>query len=285
MKKFYRNFIDFLVIVMALIFLLPVVVSILTPYDNDTLPDDVIALDEEIVYLLETLPTTFQDLYHEPDSGHIVSLTRKSNLPILSDTDNYAQNAESIVYITTEGYFGETYTGSGSILTEDGVILTNNHLFIDAERAVVTTHDGQHHPVVGVLASDELMDVLFLKIDASELKPIVVGDSDSVSVGDKSLVIGNPEGLLRTLSVGNISGFRDYVTTGEGKQIQMTNPISMGNSGGALLNERGELIGIPTWSVEYYDNIVQVQNLNFAVPINEALSVLGENEVEWEAGF
>jgi len=88
---------------------------------------------------------------------------------------------------------------------------------------------------------------------------------------------GTKELGVMKLSLGIVSGFRSYESYGEGVNIQITNPISGGNSGGAVLNEYGEIIGVPTWSVEYDENIIQVQNLNFAVPINEALGALNKN--------
>ena len=78
------------------------------------------------------------------------------------------------------------------------------------------------------------------------------------------------------IAEGVVGGFRDYEFQGAGLQIQMTNPTSSGNSGGALLNMYGELVGIPTSSIEYEDNLIPVQNLNFSIPIGEAMGILGE---------
>ena len=99
-------------------------------------------------------------------------------------------------------------------------------------------------------------------------------------MGQKTLVIGHAEGFLNTLSIGNVSAVRNYDSTEEGENIQITNPISSGNSGGALLNDVGELIGVPTWSVEYEDNTSQVQNINFAVSINDAIELLNNSQSE-----
>lgn len=283
MKKFYRYCIDFLVVVMALVFLLPYALSYIPiEYVDETLPDDVVALDAEIQELLQTLDKNFDELYENPTPIGTFSLRTNATSPVVRDTLNYEQNAPSVVYITVEDSYGDIYSGSGTILSESGLILTNYHLLVDVERAVVTTYDGQHYPVTGVVATDELLDITFLKIDAQDLTPITVGDSEAIAVGDKTLVIGHPEKIIYTLSVGNVGGIRLYNANGHGKQIQITNPISAGNSGGAVLNEYGELIAVPSWTIEYEDNIVQVQNLNFAVPINEALDVLDQNNVEWE---
>jgi S1-C subfamily serine protease len=274
MKLWFRRFIDGAVIVLVIVWLWPYAEMYL-PYEyiDEVTPDEVLALDEEVNLFLPTVESNFQELYANPRSLSAYRF-RYLEVPILlRDQENYAESIKSIVYITTEDITG-MYIGTGSILTEDGVILTNHHLIDGADRVVVATTDGDLYPVTAVLASDELLDITFLKIDASGLSPLPIGDSNRVVIGDKTLVIGHGESFINTLSLGNVSGIRSYHTRGGGKQMQITNPISLGNSGGAVLNEYGEIIGIPTWSLEYDYNIVQVQNLNFAIPINEALAVL-----------
>ncbi len=241
-------------------------------------PDTVITLDTEISEILETLNPDLLSLYENRRVTKRPSLVRADEPEAMADIANYNKNSKSVVYITTEDELGFVYIASGSILTEDGVILTNDHVAHDKVKAVVTTSDGTHYPVTAVLAADEGMDVAFIKIDATKLQPIPIGNSDSIQIGDKVLVIGHPEGYLHTLSLGNISGIRTFESR---QELQITNPISSGNSGGALLNDRGELIGIPAWTFEYEDNAIGVQNLNFAVPINAALKLLEGDQANW----
>lgn len=245
------------------------------PYEDTITPDETIALNEEIDELLFAVEPNFENLYENKALESVrVRTDRIEEKIVLSPQENYARSVKSIVYITVEDATGLVYFGSGSIISADGVIMTNYHVLDGASKVVVTTAEGEHYPVVQVLASDELLDVVFVKIDAHDLIPLPIGDSDTVQVGDPTLVVGHPEGFINTLSLGNVSGFRTYQAVGMKSQIQITNPISAGNSGGAVLNEYGEIIAIPSWSLEYDQNIVQVQNLNFAIPINEALALL-----------
>lgn len=274
-RKYFRRGIDGLVILMFVWLVWPYVAEYL-PFGwyDEVLPDEVIALDEKINEVLFATPKNFAVLYANPSSQDEFELQYLSDKQILNDKENYQRNVESVVYINGEDETGLQIYGSGTILSKDGLILTNNHVVEGMSRVVVTTHDGVHYPVKGVAAVNKDLDIAFLLIEASDLIPVSIGNSNETNIGDKTLVIGNPEGFIYTLSLGNISGIRTYNSKGGGVQFQITNPISGGNSGGAVLNEYGELIAVPTWSLEYEYNIVQVQNLNFAIPINEALSIL-----------
>jgi len=276
MKKLLQIIINLLVVYMFVsLWIWPYIQSYF-PYDDIITPEETLSFNEDVDAVLLNLDEDFQRMYQNRSAEDSVDLVRLNSQRILSDEENYETSVRSVVYISILADDGWIYFGAGTILSEDGVILTNHHNLIGAQAVVVSTFDGQHYPVSKVLASDESLDATILKIDAKNLRPIPIGDSNKVTVGEKTLVIGHPEGFLNTLSVGNVGGFQTYNTAGNEPQIQITNPISMGNSGGALLNEHGELIGIPTWSVEYDQNAVQVQNLNFAVPINEALSLLNQ---------
>ena len=247
---------------------------------DNILPDDILKLDEEIEDFLLDLDPNFEDLLQNPDNSIQCELVYLNGIKSpLSDEINYKQSIKSIVYITAENDDYMWY-GSGSIISSDGLVITNSHVIEDSHKVVVTTYEGRHYEVESVPANDGLLDIAFLKINADGLDPLPIGNSDEISVGQKTLVIGHPEGFLNTLSLGNVSAFRNYDSTGEGENIQITNPISSGNSGGALLNDKGELIGVPTWSLEYEDNISQVQNINFAVSINDAIELLNDPESE-----
>lgn len=273
MKTAWRRIIDALVIIMAILTFGPFIFWFM-PSEDTVTPDKTKTLDAEIAELIYGMPVGFYDMYRSPqsDAGSYEWQSLKDRKP-LTPAFNYLQNVESVVYITAEDVLGYSY-GAGSILTSDGVILTNAHNVSEADRVVATTYDGRHFPVIEVLVVDEEKDVAFLKIDAKELRPVPMGDDSRVAIGEQIIVIGHPEGFLNTISLGVLSGRRSYESIGEGVMLQITNAISAGNSGGMILNEYGEIIGMPTASVEYEDNSVQVQNINLAVPISEALEVL-----------
>lgn len=274
MKRYFQGVINTIVLIAVVVWVVPFV-FVLVSYEDTTIPDETRALDAEIRTELERVPANFADLYEKRavNGPYLLSYLPEPKT-VLSNQENYAVSSESIVYLTPEDDIGWQYLGTGSIVTDDGLILTNYHVIEGSAKVLVTTSAGVHYPVTSVVASDEQLDIAWLKIDAAGLRPLPIGDSDSVRVGDETLAIGHAEGFINTLSVGNVAGIRDYTSQGMGTNIQITNPISMGNSGGAVLNQYGEIVAIPTWSVEYDNNSVQVQNLNFAVPINAALELI-----------
>lgn len=240
----------------------------------ETLPDDVKVLDDKIEVLLEDVPSTpekFDSDFYNPD----IDIVFNDSIPDveLEAGDVYSKSLESVVYINTANDFGLYSLGSGSVIGSNGIILTNYHVIELAEKIAITLSNKETYPVTDVVLIDIEKDIAVLKIDA-EVPAMPFADSDSVEVGDTVYAIGHPENLLFTLSQGIVSGIREYNKTGEGKQIQMTNPISEGSSGGALLNEKGQLIGVPTSSIEYDSNLSQVQNINFAIPVNNILNLL-----------
>ncbi|WP_396142409.1 S1C family serine protease [Flavobacterium sp.] len=157
-------------------------------------------------------------------------------------------------------------TGSGVIITEDGYIVTNNHVIQDATELEVTLNNNKsyHAKLVG---TDSKMDIALLKIEADEKLPYTVfGDSDEIKVGEWVLAVGNPYNLNSTVTAGIVSAkARNLANDGIQSFIQTDAAVNPGNSGGALVNTRGELIGIntmissPTGSYAGY---------SFAVPSN-----------------
>lgn len=168
----------------------------------------------------------------------------------------------SIVLIRTP-----TGQGSGFFAGGDGVILTNYHVIRGAAEAVIVTADGVDHKDVEVIAIDKSLDLAVLRVKSASRKALLLGDSQAAAVGEHVVAIGNPLGLGDTISDGLLSGMRDF---GDGVGVlQISAPISPGSSGGPVLNDRGQVIGIATFVVN------QGQNLNFAVPINTAKPLLG----------
>ena len=191
----------------------------------------------------------------------------------------------SVVVITTEqvvysqwSWYGqnqvESGAGSGVIISSDGYILTCAHVVSGASQITVTIGDTDYPATV--VGEDDTSDVAVLKIDATGLTPATVGDSDSLSVGDSVLAVGNPLGELGgTVTSGIVSALNRSVTiqgtssTNTMSLIQMDASVSPGNSGGGLFNMNGELIGL----VNAKSSSSDAEGLGFAIPINDAIQV------------
>ena len=163
--------------------------------------------------------------------------------------------------------------GTGFIVSEDGMILTNAHVVADKEADyTVLTNDGKKYPA-SVLARDTLRDLAIIKIDDSQKFPVLaLGDSNNLQIGQTVIAIGNALGEFRnTVSVGVISGLGRQVTAEGGETIvtledviQTDAAINKGNSGGPLLNLKGEVVGVNFAIVE------PAQNIGFAIPVQKA---------------
>lgn len=168
----------------------------------------------------------------------------------------------------------EKSLGSGVIVSPEGYILTNNHVVDGATEVKVTLSD-KHEYDAKIIGTDPKTDIAVLKIDAANLKPITLGDSSKVEVGDTAMAIGNPFGVGQTVTRGIISA------TGRGNLgieayedfIQTDAPINPGNSGGALIDDRGELVGINTAILTHSEGS---EGIGFAVPVNLARNVMDQ---------
>jgi serine protease Do len=164
----------------------------------------------------------------------------------------------------------EESLGSGVIISSDGYILTANHVVSGADEVKVAIADNDKKEYIAkVIGTDPQTDVAVLKIDAKNLPAIVLGDSDQLEIGDVVLAIGNPFELGQSVSMGIISGLGRHYKEIEGYQnfIQTDAAINKGNSGGALVDAEGRLIGINTWIASSSGGS---EGLGFAVPINMA---------------
>ncbi len=160
--------------------------------------------------------------------------------------------------------------GSGFIISEDGYIVTNNHVIDKAKKIVVTLNDGRKFNAK-VIGKDPEIDIALIKIDAKNLKYVPLGDSDKVKVGEWVIAIGNPLMYDHTVTAGIISAKGRRLSSGLESFLQTDAAINFGNSGGPLVNMAGEVIGVNT-AIS-----AQGQNIGFAVPINmvkESLSDL-----------
>jgi len=182
------------------------------------------------------------------------------------------------VEITSSNMFGqqgtESGSGSGIILSADGYILTNYHVIDGAKNITVKTLDEKSYPAK-VVGKDSRTDLAIIKIDATGLTPATLGDSTGVEVGDLAVAIGNPLGTLDgTLTVGVISALDRSVTIDNVTMnlMQTDAAVNPGNSGGALANKFGEVIGI----VNAKTSAVGIEGLGYAIPINDAKAVVDD---------
>ena len=197
----------------------------------------------------------------------------------------YAGNVNSTVGITTQvttNFWGYTTqsaaSGSGFIYSADGYIITNYHVIESASSIKVTLYDGKSYDAQ-LVGYDESNDVAVLKIDAKDLTPVTIGDSDNLNVGDSVIAIGNPLGELTfSLTSGAVSALDREVTMSNNvtmELIQTDCAINSGNSGGALFNLYGEVIGIT--NAKYSGSSgsgASIDNIGFAIPINSVRSIV-----------
>ncbi len=233
------------------------------------------------------------------DSGNkqttSVTNTNLISLEEYSDTGIYAANKvlPSIVGITVEytvntPYFGYsmqsagTATGSGVIISKDGYILTNNHVVntsstssfyqvSQANKVTVKLYNDETTYDAKIIGTDETTDLAVIKIEKDNLPAAELGDSDSIQVGEFSMAIGNPLGMESTVTAGIISAANREITS-DGKQftvIQTDAAINSGNSGGALVNSKGEVIGINTLKISGSG----IEGIGFAIPINSTTKI------------
>ncbi|MDP3681245.1 MAG: trypsin-like peptidase domain-containing protein [Flavobacterium sp.] len=163
-------------------------------------------------------------------------------------------------------------TGSGVIISEDGYIVTNNHVIKGASEIEITLNNKKSYQAK-LIGTDSKMDIALLKINANEKLPYTVfANSDSVKVGEWVLAVGNPYNLTSTVTAGIVSAkARDLDTSGIQSFIQTDAAVNPGNSGGALVNTRGELIGINTMISSMTGSYV---GYSFAVPSNIARKII-----------
>lgn len=205
----------------------------------------------------------------------------------LSPADIYEMNVNSTVGITISGQttsrygYGYTYqaSGSGFIITSDGYILTNYHVIEGSEKVTVATFNNETYDAK-VIGYDESNDIAVIKIEAEDLTPVILGDSNSLRVGDPVFAIGNPLGELTfSLTHGIVSALSRSVTMDSGSTmslIQTDCSINSGNSGGALFNVYGEVVGITNakYSSSGYSGEASIDNIGFAIPINSVQRIV-----------
>lgn len=172
----------------------------------------------------------------------------------------------------------QTGLGSGVIMTEDGYIVTNNHVIDNADKLEVLLNDNSTYEA-RIIGTDEATDLALIKIDAKGLSPITFGDSEAVKIGEWVLAVGNPFGFNSTVTAGIVSAkARSLGTNNKGGMsiesfIQTDAALNPGNSGGALVNLNGELIGINS---AIYSNTGSYSGFSFAIPTTIVKKVMAD---------
>lgn len=233
-------------------------------------------------------------------SSGYVSQTSLSNY---SDTSVYAANKvlPSIVGIEVEynvnnslmSMFGRQSSpstakasGSGIIISEDGYILTNNHIVAtsssesyyevsEATKVTVTLFNDEEQYEAKIIGKDEQTDLAVIKIEKSGLSKAEFADSDNIKVGEFAMAVGNPLGMQSSITCGVISAVNREVTDSDGKKftlIQTDAAINSGNSGGALVNSEGKVIGINTLKLSG----TGIEGMGFAIPINSTTDITSQ---------
>ena len=206
---------------------------------------------------------------------------------ILTPAQVYQENVGAVVGVYNEtatgGLFGQTTevssSGTGFLISSDGEILTNYHVIQGASRLTVALYSGAAYEA-RVLGYEAESDIALLKIDASGLPTVTLGDSDSLYVGAEVAAVGNPLGeLTYSLNVGYISAMNRYVST-DGTSIDMMQidaSINPGNSGGPLFDMGGSVVGITT--AKYSGTTAMgtsIEGIGFAIPINDVMAILDD---------
>lgn len=198
----------------------------------------------------------------------------------------YAQNVNSTVGITTAittNYWGYQTTsaasGSGFIISADGYILTNYHVIQDSSSITVNLYDGTAYDAE-VIGYDSGNDIAVIKVDGKNLTPVLIGDSEKMYVGDSVVAIGNPLGELTfSLTQGVISAKDRQVTMATGSTMELLQTdcsINSGNSGGALFNLYGEVVGITNAKYSNNGSVTEasIENIGFAIPIEDIMPLV-----------
>ena len=227
-----------------------------------------------------TEKTAIQQSDRQPVSVQVKTVDGQTKM---EPAEVYASVVNSAVSIncsaTSTNIFGQqtqtASSGSGFIITEDGYVVTNYHVISGASSVQVTLYNGDTYDAA-VIGGDSDYDVAVLKIDASGLQPVTLGESADVNVGDTVLAIGNPLGELTfSMSQGIVSSC-DRAINVDGtpfNMIQVDCSINPGNSGGPLVNLYGEVVGIVSAKYSSYSSTT-VEGLGFAIPISDVRSII-----------
>lgn len=202
----------------------------------------------------------------------------ESQLITTYDVSGVVEHArQSVVGIVSESYssFSTSDSGSGIIMSDDGYIVTNNHVISGGDSITVVLYDGTNYPAY-LIGSDPYSDIAVLKIPCTDLTPADFGDSDTLTAGEPAIAIGNPGGiqLQGTVTAGIISATNREITIDSNTMelIQTDASINPGNSGGPLLNRYGQVIGVTSAKI----SASGYEGIGFALPINTVKPIVEE---------
>ncbi len=240
-------------------------------------------LAQEFNSKLDAMQSQLDEKIRVPITGTTINPATATGM---TPGDVYAQNVQSVVLISCEittSVYGQITTGnssgSGFVLTENGYVVTNQHVVDGASKIYVSTYDGQKYPAQ-LIDGDATNDVAVLKIEAQNLDPVTIGSSEKLAVGDQVVAIGNPLGeLTSTMTAGYVSAKNRDVTT-DGRTINMIQTdaaINSGNSGGPLFNMLGEVVGITT--AKYSGSSASgatIEGIGFAIPMDDVIGIIDD---------
>ena len=234
-------------------------------------------------FAMKNVKTTTQINTSARPSAEVVVNT-VDGTKLMTDAEVYAANVNSVVSINTTisggtNIFGQTTesasSGSGFILTKDGFIVTNYHVVEDANTIKITLYNGDTYDAT-YIGGDEDYDIAVIKIEASDLQCVTLGNSEQLNVGDRVLAVGNPLGELTfSMSGGMVSSVNRTINVSGTpfNMIQTDASINPGNSGGPLFNQYGEVVGIVSAKYSSYAS-QSVEGLGFAIPINDVIAMI-----------
>ena len=227
-------------------------------------------------------------IYEGTRTPTTVSVANVTGNELLTAPEIYAAYVGSTVGITTEivttNGWGQPVSsaaaGSGFVITSDGYILTNYHVIEDANTIKVSFVDGTSYDAE-LVGGEEENDIAVLKIDATGLTPVIIGDSDNVRVGEQVVAIGNPLGELTYSMTQGIISARDRSITMENGEVmnmlQTDTAINSGNSGGPLFDMYGQVIGITSAKLSgSSSSSATIEGLGFAIPINDVKDMVAD---------
>jgi len=273
MKKYTLYFFGLLTFILSLILISSII--------NNNIQEEISKIKEEKSkdLVLKSFKTQAQNTDYNylnvqrPDFVEIAKKSINTVVHVKSSSSGSDYNIEDFIFGRSQRR-PQMGSGSGVIISSDGYIITNHHVIETAEDIQITTNNNQSYEAK-IIGSDEQNDIALLKIDTAEELPYAIfGDSDGTQIGEWVLAVGNPFNLTSTVTAGIISAkSRNLDPTGRTTQsyIQTDAAVNPGNSGGALINDKGELIGINTAIQTQTGSYV---GYSFAVPSNIAKKVI-----------